>query len=152
MTIIINQLSDYLDEAFTEDKNLSIYNLKENCPIGAEITMVNNWKIEYARCGKVTAVGDGYIDVKLTNAVLRTDDSAHSFVNIGIDFTDLDYDDASLVFIDYPSMPGPSTEATYASMTVGNANTVLRRCSFAAGKENKTESDFCVALGRRAEA
>lgn len=155
-TAIINQLSDYLDKAFTEDKNLSVYNLKENCPIGAEITMVNNWKIEYARCGKVTAVGDGYIDVKLTDTVLKEatpdNNKMHSFVNIGIDFTDLDYDDASLVFIDYPSMPGPSTEATYASMTVGNANTVLRRCSFAAGKENKTESDFCVALGRKAEA
>ena len=149
-TVIINKLSDYLDEAFTEDKSLSVYNLKENCPLDAEITMVNNWKIEYARCGKVVAVGDGYIDVKLTNTVLKAD--GHSFVNIGIDFTDLDYDDASLVFIDYPSMPGPSTEATYASMNVGNANKVLRRCSFAAGKENKTESDYCVALGRKAEA
>ena len=70
----------------------------------------------------------------------------------GIKFNDFDYDDASLVFIDHPLLSGPANTTTYSSLNIGDRNKAMRRCSFVAGKENVTESDFCTALGRRAHA
>ena len=59
----INKIKEYLDDAFTEDTSLSIYNLRENIKKDFVITMVNSYKAEYLRCGTVIEAGDGYIDV-----------------------------------------------------------------------------------------
>lgn len=149
ITSTLNKIREYLDDAFTEDTSLSIYNLRENIKKDFVITMVNSFKAEYLRCGTVIEAGDGYIDVQFTDTAMN---SSNGFAKSGIVHNDLDFDDASLVFIDYPTLLGPSNESTYSSLNVGAENTVLRRCSMAAGKENRTESDFCIALGRKAQA
>ena len=78
---------------------------------------------------------------------------ANGFIQRGYQgFTDFDYDDASLVFIDKPLLLGPSNTSTYSSINVGTLNKVMRRCSMAVGKNNISEADFFVALGRRANA
>ena len=78
---------------------------------------------------------------------------ANGFVTGGYQgFTDFDYDDASLVLIDKPLLLGPSNASTYSSINVGTLNKVMRRCSMAVGKNNISEADFSVALGRRANA
>jgi hypothetical protein len=59
----IDKVKEYLDDAFTEETSLSIYNLSGNLEPGAVITMVNNDKITYLRCGNVIGFGNGYIDV-----------------------------------------------------------------------------------------
>lgn len=56
------------------------------------------------------------------------------------------------MFIDRPLLLGPSNASTYSSINIGTLNKVMRRCSMAAGKNNISEADFSVALGRRANA
>ena len=59
---------------------------------------------------------------------------------------------SDLVFIDKPLLLGPANTSTYSSINIGTLNKVLRRCSMAVGKNNISESDFAIALGRKANA
>ena len=56
------------------------------------------------------------------------------------------------MLIDKPLLLGPSNTSTYSSINIGTLNKVMRRCSMAVGKNNISEADFSVALGRRANA
>lgn len=140
--------NEYFIDAFQPETDLSIYNLESNIIVNDQITMVNNDKIAYLRCGKVLKVfGSGSI-----LSVELDDKSISHFDKKGIQIHDYDYDDASLVFIDKPTLSGPANTSTYSSVNIGAENKVLRRCSLAVGKQNTTESDFCIALGRQASA
>jgi hypothetical protein len=70
----------------------------------------------------------------------------------GIMFPDFDFDDYAVIFSDKPTLSGPANASTYSSIAVGIDNVCLRRCSVAAGKNNVSESDFAIALGRGARA
>lgn len=142
-------LTRYIIDAFTPQTDLSVFDLINKLNKNAQITIVNYYKDKYLRCGKVLDVLDNgsVLSVQLTN--LEGFDHLNTQ---GITFNDFDYDDASLVFIDQPTLSGPANTSTYSSMGIGAENTILRRCSLVAGKNNKSESDFCVALGRKAEA
>lgn len=145
---ILSCVKEYINDAFTSDKDeLSTYDLTTNAKVGDVLTMVNNVKIEYLRCATITGIkDDGVLCVKLNDA------SFNHLSDKGIEMNDFDYDDASLVFIDKPGMIGPATTTTYGSLAIGADNLCLRRCSFTSGKNNVAESDFCVALGRKATA
>lgn len=114
--------------------------------VGTDITIVNNSKIEYLRCGKTISATNATVTVKLTDVALST------FEKKGVERHEFDNDDVSLMFVDQPGIPAPANTTTYGSLAIGAKNTVLRRCSMAVGKNNRTESDFCVALGRKAIA
>lgn len=145
---VLDKVKKYIADAFTSDKDeLSTYSLTTNAKANDVITMVNNVKIEYLRCAKVmSAVDDGVLCVKFEDAAFK------HLSDKGIEMNDFDHDDASLVFIDKPGMLGPATTTTYGSIAIGADNRCLRRCSFTSGKNNVAESDFCVALGRKAIA
>ena len=110
--------------------------------------MVNRDKIEYLRCATVAGFDGGGSVLKVN----LNDKSLGHLVKYGARFDDFDYDDSSLVFIDMPTLSGPANTSTYSSLNVGTMNKVMRRCSMAVGKQNISESDFSIALGRRGVA
>ena len=144
------KMKDYMAWAFTPEEDVKKY-LSGQSLVGETITMVNCYKIEYQRCGTVLRVADdAVLEVQLSKSAST---GANGFVTGGYQgFTDFDYDDASLVLIDRPLLLGPSNTSTYSSINIGTLNKVMRRCSMAAGKNNISEADFSVALGRRANA
>ena len=144
------KMKDYMAWAFTPEEDVKKY-LSGQSLVGETITMVNCYKIEYQRCGTVLRVADdAVLEVQLSD---EASTGANGFVTGGYQgFTDFDYDDASLVLIDKPLLLGPSNASTYSSINVGTLNKVMRRCSMAVGKNNISEADFSVALGRRANA
>ena len=144
------KMKDYMAWAFTPEEEVKKY-LSGQSLADEQITMVNQYKIEYQRCGKVLRVtDDSVLEVELSAGAST---GANGFVTGGYQgFTDFDYDDASLVFIDKPLLLGPSNTSTYSSINIGTLNKVMRRCSMAVGKQNVAESDFSIALGRRAKA
>lgn len=78
--------------------------------------------------------------------------AVYSLITYGGGVCDVEPDDSSLVFVDSPAKPAPANTSTYGSVNIGEKNTVIRRCSLAAGKDNRCEGDFSVALGRKAHA
>lgn len=70
----------------------------------------------------------------------------------GAGIADFAPDDSTLVFVDSPAEAAPVNTSAYGSANIGEKNVVLRRCSLAAGKNNRCEQDFAIALGRSAEA
>ena len=143
-------MKDYMAWAFTPEEEIKKY-LEGQSLVGQTITMVNCYKIEYQRCGTVLRVADNAVlEVQLSDSAST---GTNGFVTGGYQgFTDFDYDDASLVFIDKSLLLGPANTSTYSSINVGTLNKVLRRCSMAVGKNNISEADFAIALGRRANA
>ena len=144
------KMKDYMAWAFTPEEEVKKY-LSGQSLVGEQITMVNQSKIDYQRCGTVLRLADdAVLEVQLSD---EASTGAEGFITKGYQgFIDFDYDDASLVFIDKPLLLGPSNASTYASINIGTLNKVMRRCSMAVGKYNISEADFSVALGRRANA
>lgn len=111
-------------------------------------------KTEYLRGATVLSVIEdgGALSVKFEDRALKSGSSGGLSVFGAKGFYDYDYDDQSLVLIDSPTLSRPANTSTYSSLNVGTVNTVVRRCSMAVGKNNRSEADFAMALGRRANA
>ena len=145
------KMKDYMAWAFTPEEEIKKY-IEGQSLVGETITMVNCYKIEYQRCGTVLNVtDDAVLEVQLKPEASTGHNGFITGGYLGF-FSDFDYDDASLVFIDKPLLLGPANTSTYSSINVGTLNKVLRRCSMAVGKNNISESDFAIALGRKANA
>lgn len=146
-TWVRGKISEYFADAFrAEENDLAEFKLSKNVNKNKDITIVNDYKQEYLRCGTIESATDATMTVKLNDIALN------DLTAQGLRPHEFDYDDVSLMFVDQPGIPAPANTTTYGSIAVGAKNTVLRRCSIAVGKDNKTESDFCVALGRKATA
>ena len=151
---IKEKLNQYILNAFTASEDPKTYILgHESELIGKYITMVNADKNNYRRCGKITDIINGSV-LEVDFGITRTDgySAATDLKSKGARFGDFDYDDACLVFIDNPLLKGPTNVSQYSSLNVGALNTVLRRCSAAIGKQNRSEMDFAMAIGRKAHA
>ena len=150
LNAVKSKMKDYMAWAFTPEEEVKKY-LSGQTLVDEQITMVNQSKIDYQRCGTVLRLADdAVLEVQLSAGAST---GANGFIQRGYQgFTDFDYDDASLVLIDKPLLLGPSNTSTYSSINVGTLNKVMRRCSMAVGKNNISEADFSVALGRRANA
>ena len=145
------KMKDYMAWAFTPEEDIKQYLRGQNL-VGETITMVNHYKIEYQRCGTVLKVTDNAVlEVQLKPEASTGHNGFITGGYLGF-FSDFDYDDASLVLIDKPLLLGPANTSTYSSINVGTLNKVLRRCSMAVGKNNISEADFAIALGRKANA
>lgn len=151
-TKIQNQLLAYLSDAFSADNDMKLY-LAGKDLAGQTITFINGDKLHGLRSATVVSVieGGAALSVKFSDKALRLNSNGLSAMG-SQGFSDFDYDDASLVLIDRPTLSGPATTSTYSSLNVGVSNTVVRRCSMAAGKQNVSDADFAMAFGRRANA
>lgn len=147
------RLRAYLADAFAADDDVKPYLSGENL-VGQQITFVNGDKLHGLRSATVLSVieGGGALKVKFSDTALRLDSSRGLSSYGAAGFSDFDYDDSSLVLIDSPTLSGPANTSTYSSLNVGTSNTVVRRCSMAVGKQNNSEADFAIAMGRRANA
>lgn len=149
---ISSKMLEYYTDAFTPDTSLSIYGIQNVRALTAdgknEITITNNDRVDYMRCGKVTEIDSYGAVLNVTNLA----DAAFRRLKQGINFFRLDDDDFSLTFVDNPTLSGPANAATYSSICVGDNNKVLRRSSWVTGTENITEGDYCVAIGKNAYA
>ena len=144
-------MQEYIVDAFTaEDGPAQFLEGHESEVIGTVITMVNNDKNAFRRCGKVLGILSGSVLCVDFGAAYNNGKAFESFNLTGGQFGDFDYDDACLVFIDKPLLSGPSNVSQYSSINVGALNKVLRRCSGAFGKQNVSEMDFAFAFGRKA--
>ena len=152
---IQERLTAYLADAFSADEEIELY-LSGKDLVGQQITFVNCDKIQYLRGATVLSVIEdgGALSVKFEDKALGIIGGRwNGLSNYGAyGFSDYDYDDQSLVLIDSPTLSGPANTSTYSSLNVGTVNTVVRRCSMAVGKNNRSEADFAIALGRRANA
>lgn len=153
LTAVQTQLEQYIISAFTpEDGPAAYLNGNENEIIGTQITLVNDQKNDFRRCGKVLGILSGAVLCVDLGASYNNGRAFQSFDLTGAQFGDFDYDDACVVFIDKPLLSGPTNTSQYSSLNVGTSNKVLRRDSLAVGKENVSEMDFAMAFGRRAAA
>lgn len=149
---IQNAIKSYLTDAFTGDDKIKSY-LSSQSLVGQVITMVNGDKIKYLRCGKVVSViNDNVLCVNFKDTSLHPSTYNDLSTKGSHGFSDFDYDDASLVFIDKPLMKGPANVSTYSSLNVGILNNVSRRGSLAVGKQNRSEADFGIVFGRKGTA
>lgn len=137
------------DGAFTSEGGMAKWKLAQNVKVGDVITFVNSDKVPYTRAGVVKGVLSGGAVLALD---IRNYKTNNYYWNNGTVPTTFEKDDYSLTFMDSPSLSGPSVYSCRSSLAVGEANSVIRRDSFAAGRQNVAEQDYCVALGRKAQA
>lgn len=156
------KLNEYYVSAFTPEASTSSLTACLNGKIGElrgkEFTMVNDWKTNYIRCGTVEDIlSDSVLVVQLYTKKpydsYPRNPTAHTCLKeSGILFSDFDYDEASIRFVDNPELSGPAADVTNASIAVGSLNQVFGRDSLVVGKECYAEGDHSIALGRRARA
>lgn len=148
---LVGYLESYIDYAFSEDDGVKAYINGHNL-VGQDITMINGDKIGAWRSGKILSVINDSIlciDIKNSTNVKKYNNAiAWTDLTRGTVWSDFDYDDQTVTFIDSPDLSGPANTGAYSSLNVGIENKVLRRGSFAAGKTLSTENDFGFIFGR----
>lgn len=126
------KLNEYYVSAFTPEASTSSLTACLHDKIGGlrgkEFTMVNDWKTNYIRCGTVEDIlSDSVLVVQLYtkkpyDSYPRTPNAHACLKESGILFSDFDYDEASIRFVDNPELSGPAADVTNASIAVGSLN------------------------------